>query len=167
MVDLYNELPDEYYSALGKVVAQWSYVEHLLDLCVAVIYHSYDGKRIVYKQEIPVSMKPKLKFLRDALKLPSLSNFRNDGLALLSRVSPLKDKRDKMVHSIFIEINLKSFELIKVNYTKEMHNLNKLNFNLSEYLEVEKKLKGLAIDLALYCDRLSNPLLPPGLFPQL
>ncbi|MGO9620965.1 MAG: hypothetical protein ACLPT6_06140 [Desulfobaccales bacterium] len=167
MTDIPNELTDEFYAALGRVVARWSYVEHFIDLCVAVIYQNYDCKHIAHKQQIPTSMKPKLTFLKNALNEPSLMPFRNDGLALISRVYPLKEIRDKMVHSVFSEINLKSYEFIKFNYTKEMHNPYKLLFTLSDYLEVERKLTQLAVDLTFYCDRLVNPLLPPGLFPQL
>ena len=50
------------YSALGKIVYAWNYVEMFTDSCVAIIYHDYDGKAIAENHEIPRSFKNKVKF---------------------------------------------------------------------------------------------------------
>ena len=56
------------YSALGKVVYAYAYLENIIDASVLTVYHKYGGKSIAHRNEIPRSLSKQTDFLKDSFR---------------------------------------------------------------------------------------------------
>src|SRR6266478_669089 len=90
---------------IGFVVIYWSLVEQQLDNWVNVCFNNCDGSEFQNGRGVPRSLKPKLAFLNKCLKtLPALSDFRDDGVDLVSRVSSASARRHDLIHGAITEL---------------------------------------------------------------
>lgn len=158
-MSIFPESLEPLYSALGKVVYAWAYVEHLIDSCVSIVYHSYDGKPIAFRQEIPRSLSNKINLLKKAFQtIDKLAKYQIEGLTLINRVSSLSDQRHNMIHSIFHTTSDHfSYTFSKYKYEKEGHTIREFAFTLDEYLQLGNKLLGLADELVSFAFSLHYP----------
>jgi hypothetical protein len=160
MVDLSELSQDEFnvlYHALGSVVVNWNFVEHPLDYCVALIYHSCGGKTILkkYENEVPVSMTGKTDLLEKSFKkIDILLPFKDEGLLFVKHSLALSKKRNDMIHMRLMGKNPDgSFLFDKIDY-KKMHESRLITYTINQLYEFGKEISDLGDDLGQFCKRL-------------
>jgi len=133
------------YSALGKIVYAWAYLENIIDICVDIVYHVYGGNSIAHRQEIPRSLRMKIDFLKNSFKtITQLNQYKTKGLALIHSVIPLSNQRHDMIHSICHGGNNNSYDFTKYDYEKYRHTIRDLRFTIDDYLQIGNKMMDLA-----------------------
>jgi hypothetical protein len=141
----FSEDYEPLYSALGKIVYAWAYLENIIDICVDIVYHVYGGNSIAHRQEIPRSLRIKIDFLKKSLKtITQLKQYKTEGLALINRVTPLSNLRHDMIHSICYGEFDNSYAFTKYDYGKTDYKIRDLEFTLDDYLQVGNKMMDLA-----------------------
>jgi hypothetical protein len=87
---------------VGQLVIEWAFVEQVLDMCIAVIYHHAGGKHI--DPIIPRSVKRKVRFLKLCFKtIKAAAPFKDEALPLLSEAKTLAHTRHTVVHGVLSE----------------------------------------------------------------
>jgi hypothetical protein len=149
---------DQLCCAIGHVVVQWGFVEHNLTLCQAWIYSNYGGKKILKEPKMEKFSRKQIKFMCKCFnKLDSLAHFKDEGLALLDRVTSLINERDAIIHSTFGGIYKNSFNFIKFDFSKPQNiYVAKLNRTINSILETRKKIELLAADIGRFGLRLAG-----------
>lgn len=84
---------------VGLLTLGWSMVEYGLDAAIEEVIRHHDGAAAI-QSDVPVSLKAKVAYLKKAMKLPSLADVRECGLAFIAECMELKDLRHDMVHGI-------------------------------------------------------------------
>ena len=88
-----------YYAAVGGFTTSWAGLEMSLDYANTIIMAFAKGHEI--QDDLPISLKPKITFFRKAhSRLADISTFKDEGLALASRVTALVAIRHDMIHGI-------------------------------------------------------------------
>ncbi|OGP72503.1 MAG: hypothetical protein A2Y80_05480 [Deltaproteobacteria bacterium RBG_13_58_19] len=167
MVDLSGLSQEEWNAlsqALGTVVVKWNLVEHLLDYCVAIIYHNCGGKSIVKqdKNKVPRFMESKANYLKNCLeKLDILLPYKDEGLLLVKRSSDLSKERNDMIHMRLMGKNPDgSFLFDKLDH-KAMHESRMLPYTINQFHQFGTKILDLAEDLGQFCKRLQQQFVCP------
>lgn len=88
---------EQFFSAIGRLVIAWSWLEEAMDIAVFVIYLKYhDGKP---EEESPIPFKKKIKFLRRAVEeMQDLAELKDRILDLLSRIENELGHRHDIIH---------------------------------------------------------------------
>jgi hypothetical protein len=147
------------FSALGKIVYAWNYVEFYIDSCIVIIWHNYGGNSLPKWKQIPRSLNNKIASLRDALEIDKLAFLQHDGSILMDRIEQLSDKRHKMIHSWFKHANKDSFDFSKFDY-KDGHNIIDINFTIDKYLQYGNNMMDRVMELFLFFVCLNSPAKP-------
>ena len=88
---------DAIAKAVGLVVLHWASAEQSLDLLVAQLWHSVNGKR--YAKRLPMMLEPKIAFVRACMASePSLAAYQAAAEKLLNRFESLSAVRHDLVH---------------------------------------------------------------------
>jgi hypothetical protein len=88
---------DTIAKAVGLVVLQWANAEQSLDLLIASLWHSFDGKR--YAKRLPMMLEPKIAFVRACMTSEAtLSPHQVAAEKLLKRFESLSAIRHDLVH---------------------------------------------------------------------
>ena len=149
--------PTQLYLLVGFAVVQWAYVEMALDQCVVTI-HTRGGGRTVCADRPTTALNRKLRFLRACFRrVPGLTEYASDGLAILSRVEELAERRNTTVHSAAFgeEGAGQSYMAIRWDLKAVTPNLRQADVSLAELEEVGKKILELALNLAQFSSRLA------------
>ena len=100
-LDLLSSIEKHTYQ-VGLIAQVWALVEASLDVAAYMAFHEHDGNKIV--NEVPRGLKPKLAFLRKALKeSPRATLFLTDALSILGAAASGKQFRHDCVHGITIQ----------------------------------------------------------------
>lgn len=84
----------------------WGTLEASLNVCVVTIFNSAGGRHHADKNEIPVALKRKLKFLRLCLKkIDILEPYREHGLAVFDATGKLAKRRNDIIHGFISDYN--------------------------------------------------------------
>ncbi len=156
------------YSALGKVVYAWAYLENTIDTCCSIVLYKYGGKPKTPKQELPRSLNMKITFLKDSFRqISELIPYQTEALVLIIQVPPLAKKRHDMIHSIFHNTDQISYDFSKYDYQNQ-HKIVELTFTIPDYLEVGNNILGLSSKWVQFAFYLQNPQYrkPCGYFQQ-
>lgn len=87
-----------YYSAIGRVIVNWSMLEDQFDICMWTLYDALDGKTLVKRP--PGPMKHRLAFwTRCFEELPALASKREAALRFATRMNEAAGDRNMMLHT--------------------------------------------------------------------
>jgi hypothetical protein len=142
-------------AAIGFVVVNWSLTEHSLDGWVAIVYHDHGGKDL--RKSIPKPLSAKVEFLTQCFQeCPSLSEFKDEALALLLRVTALADKRHDLVHGAVTSVTSKDgvFAFAKLDFKKQEIRVRQVHLDLKKFDDLAKEIVDLGTDVADLGDRL-------------
>ena len=127
--------------AVGLVVLQWGQAEQSLDLLVALLWQSFDGKR--YAKKIPMMLEPKIKFVRTCMESDAkLNAFQVKSGVLLSKFSELSSLRHDMIHGAVTSISTidDSFVFAKLDIRDGFHYHREVRVSASEYPKIVDRL---------------------------
>ncbi len=143
-------------ATVGLIVLGWSFVEHILDICISLIYHKCDGKTLI--KEIPATrLNEKIKVFKKCLnQSPVLNLHKDEGLRLLDRVKILSKDRHNIIHGVMTTMSPYSLKLVKFKYGKEVHEIINIEYSISDLLEYGKKIQDLTSDFGNYARSLVN-----------
>ena len=149
---------NELCCAIGHVVVQWGFVEHNLNICLSIIWHTFGGNKIAKKRKIDKFQRRQIDFLRDCFKtLYSLAPFKDEGIPLLDRIATLLNERDDIFHSTYAGLWEDSFKFYTFSFRdSQMIYIRKLKRTIASILETRKKIQDLAADLGHFGLRLSG-----------
>jgi len=137
----------------------WAYLELSLDQTVAIIYHKYGGNKI--DKEIPASLKRKVNFLKSSLrKRAELAPFKDDGIAILLRVTSLKQERHSAIHGALLrsrEIN--KYLFTSCEYEPTIHKTKERHISIQDLLQIGDEIKNLSLDSASFAKLLLDNVL--------
>lgn len=146
--------------AIGGMILSWGTVEVSLNISIAVLFNSAGGKHHADKNEVPVAMGRKLKFLRLCFKkIEALVSFRNDGLALCQRAGLLADKRNDIIHGYVSEYDSKTekFTFTTLGSDKDVPLIKgQPKYTIHEIMEIGGACITLGSDFADFAKRLTN-----------
>jgi hypothetical protein len=95
---------DTLAKAIGLIVIQWGQAEQSLDLLIALLWQSFDGKR--FAKRIPVMLEPKIKFVRECMtREPSLAGHQAAATALLDSFEELSSLRHDLIHGAVASVS--------------------------------------------------------------
>jgi hypothetical protein len=159
--DRSDENLNKLYHAIGIIVIWWSYIEQWIDMIVAFIYQHNDGKQFAPKEEIPVSFRNKIKFIRKSLQnLSNLSPIAKDGLILMEKAMLLSKRRHDIIHSTPAKIDQDLYEFNKTDYTINKHVYRTVKFTISDFRQLEIEMTALASELIYYMRDLAHLITP-------
>ena len=141
-----------YCHAVGFIVVTWAYIEHILDMTIAIIYQNCGGN--IVQDELPRNLTRKIGFVKRALrKIDILEPHKAEGLALMSRIASLKQRRHDPVHGAITSLSAKDgvFNLKRLEAKGTMHEVHDVTFDLNQFPSFAKELTDLAKDLMQYC----------------
>lgn len=127
--------------AVGLVVLQWGQAEQSLDLLVAILWHSFNGKR--YAKKIPLMLEPKIEFVRACTSSdPGLSQFRDAAEELLEQFKDLSSVRHELIHGAVASISPvdNAFVFAKLHIHDGYHHHREVRFEVAEYPRLVQKL---------------------------
>ena len=153
--------------AIGWIAQNWAMVEQNFEMCIAMIYHDLNGKKIVNKQ-LPLPWNQKVQFLKDSFgKIPRLKNYAVEGRELVDRADKLSKWRNDLVHGVIRQmrpVNKKwkfsIFDYDRSDKTTHWHVLRDFTFDPSVFSEYEGKYVRLAGDVARFGHRLLKEIGP-------
>lgn len=146
-------------AAIGFIVIQWAQAEQALDMAVNLIYRGFGGKDIADTPEIPRPLKRKIKFIRRCLnQLEGLMQFKEAGLALMTKFGDLSEERHNYVHGAIASSPLAdgSTNFIKLDAKGDIHVLTEFTFNPGDFPSLTRKLLDLAGETNALCRGLIN-----------
>jgi hypothetical protein len=125
---------DAIAKAVGLVVLQWASAEQSLDLLVASLWHSFNGKR--YAKRLPMMLEPKIAFVRACITSePTLSPYQADAEKLLKRFETLSVVRHDLVHGAAASIAPidNAFVFAKLDIRDGYHHHREVRIEASRY----------------------------------
>ena len=106
-LDFPDELIPPLATAIGGVVLSWGMAESGLNATLVMCFSKLGGRH--HSDEIPVSLKRKLKFLRLCLRtIAALEPYRTDGLALFAITGQLAKSRNDLIHGFISDFDPKT-----------------------------------------------------------
>ena len=132
---------DAIAKAVGLVVLQWGQAEQSLDLLVAKLWHSFNGKR--HAKKIPWMLQQKIKFVRACmLSEATLSQFRTTAEELLERFEALSSVRHDLIHGAVAALSPvdNAFVFSKLDIRDGYHHHREVRIEASEYPRLVGKL---------------------------
>jgi hypothetical protein len=148
--------------AVGFVVLNWAIIEQQIDNWVNIAFINCGGRSLRGVDGIPRSFRRKAKFLKDSFrKLPSLSPFAAEGLALLARASVWADERNNLVHGgiTSLEPQNGAFQFRKIGYLKGNHTVSTFMFTPSDFSTLETALEELLTEQLAFSQKLADTFL--------
>ena len=151
---------------IGYVVVNWSLVENQLDNCVNVAFNNCGGSVFQKGSGVPRSLKPKIAFLRRCFRrLTELAEFRDDGLALLTRVSGASKRRHELMRGSLVELRPEpitgAFKFRQIGYDGDIHTLREFTLTPSDFRELGSIPPDLVGDATAFAQRLGDKWRPP------
>ena len=136
-----------FYSSVGMIVVNWSFVENNLDAWSALVYHDHGGSSIERKLPKPISRK--IKFLEKCFgALQTLTHVRDEAASYISRVKALSKIRNFVVHGVLSEFDPSdaSFTFLRVDTDpeKKQHVLERLKILGTDLVHAGIELSELA-----------------------
>lgn len=150
------------FCALGKIVYVWSNIESSLDFYIALIFFYFDRKNIAEKNEVPRSLKMKIKFLKKSFRnIPQLSSLTDYALVIIEQISSLSKKRHSVIHGVLCGMNPDAYKFSKLDISKEFCNisLDNITYTINDLRQLGNEMMGLLIELNKL-DSLFLPILP-------
>jgi hypothetical protein len=151
-------------AAIGGLVLAWGDVEASLTMCVALIFKDAGGRHHADKEEIPVALKRKLKFLRLCMrKIEALAPFKDDGLALLEIATPLAKFRNDVIHSFVSDADRQTmtFTFTALGSFKDKPLITgQVQYSVKQLVEIGGQMMEFGQHLVEFVARLQNALVP-------
>jgi hypothetical protein len=138
---------DTIAKAIGLVVLQWGQAEQSLDLLVAVLWQSFDGKR--FAKKIPVMLEPKIRFIRACVAADHrLKEHAKATTDLLVQFEQLSSLRHDLIHGAVASISPigDAFVFAKLEVRDGFHHHREVRIEASEYPRLMKRLVALGRD---------------------
>ena len=151
-----EEIPIALYVVVGRIVVSWAYLEMAVDQCVIIAHKGCGGNNI--EQDIPKTLKQKIKFLKKSFsELKSLSKFKDEGLALTSRVADFAEERHRLAHGAFVGIDPKigSYKFVKLDYNKTTFKALTSRRTFLELDQIGKQILDLSAEYAAISNRMA------------
>jgi hypothetical protein len=153
--------------ALGWIAQNWAMIEQNFEMCIAMIYHDMNGKKIVSPQ-LPLPWNQKVKFLKNSFaKIPALQSYAAEGLDLVDRADSLAAKRNDLIHGTIRSLRpidrkwaLTIFDYDRSDKRTNWHVLREFRFGVDEFSKLEGKLVPLAGEVARFGHRLLKEVAP-------
>jgi hypothetical protein len=148
---------DSIAKALGLIVLQWGQAEQSLDLLVAMLWQSFDGKS--NRKKIPIMLEPKLKFLRNYIGADPLLREEVATLdELLSRFEKLSSLRNELIHGAAASISPvdNAFIFAKLDVKDGFHHHREIRIEAAEYPRIIARLVNLGRDANALNHRVFN-----------
>ena len=146
---------DHFYLSLGYFTAHWSFAEYALDLCIALVFHSFGGKTI--KRKLPKTLDRKIEFCR--LCQDGLPILKGHPLAdLADRFDAISSKRHTLIHGIAINWGERAIEMVKIRHTPDMHVEERSSTDPKQIMQLSGDALSLCTDTMLYAGRLLRDL---------
>jgi len=143
------------FQAVGFVVIQWGQAEQSLDLATGILYQNLGGKLLAKK--LPKMLETKLEFIEKCLaKLPTLTQFRADGTALIADFRSLSDTRHDLIHGAIASVSPKDggFEFLKLDFKDNNHVVRKCHLKGEDFPKLTKDLLDLGSRATTFARRL-------------
>ncbi|MGB7910649.1 MAG: hypothetical protein WCF59_00320 [Desulfobaccales bacterium] len=156
MAELSQKHFDDLYYALGFITFHWAIIERLMDDCIKITYHGYDGKSI--KIPIPKTrLSSKIELLKQYFnKLPKLRQYKDAGLNIIEIIDTLSEKRHWFIHGVIVKIEPDYLHYTKYQYGSEISTINYLQFKAADLPVYGKKLVDLVTEFAPFVQNLIN-----------
>jgi len=148
---------DALCKAVGFTVITWAHIEIVLDASIGIVFQSCGGDQI--NPELPRTLKGKLSFMRKSLRrLATLKPFQEQGLALMDRISNMKQQRHDVVHGVAASLATSdgTFEFRRLDAKGTMHHIRSSSFDLKKFPEFSQALVGLGADMNDFCRALAE-----------
>lgn len=153
--------------AIGWIAQNWAMIEQNFEMCIALIYHDLNGKKIVSKT-LPLPWNQKVAFLNKAFdRIPELSKYAIEGKDLVARADQLASGRNDLVHGVIGSIHpinkrwpFKIFDYDRSDKTTHWHVLREFTFSPEAFSKIEGKYVRLAGEVARFGRRLLDDLGP-------
>ena len=150
---------DTIAKAVGLIVLQWGQAEQSLDLLVAMLWQSFDGKN--HAKKIPFMLEPKVKFLRACIGAePLLKEEVATSDELLSRFEELSSLRHDLIHGAVASISPvdNAFIFAKLDVKDGFHHHREVRIEAAEYPRIIDRLVKLGRDANALNQRVFNVL---------
>lgn len=144
------------FFAVGRIVISWAYVEMAIDQCVTLVYRKCGGKSI--ESPAPKLLKRKCDFLKRAFKkIPELDAFKDEALALITKVLDIAEQRHE-IHGAFFGIDNKTgaFMFLKYDHGPTDYALRPFYRDYSQLEKRGTKMLDLAGEFGGFANRLSK-----------
>ncbi|MCY1166663.1 MAG: hypothetical protein V4455_16850 [Pseudomonadota bacterium] len=138
-----NDL-DTIAKAFGFVVIQWGQAEQSLDLIVALLWHSFEGKQ--HARKIPFMLEPKVAFLRKCFaSLEALHPLKGDADFLLKEFERLSALRHDLIHGAIASLAPVDghFVLSKLDVREGYHHVREVRIAITAYPQLVTELVAL------------------------
>ena len=145
----------EVFGPIGAIVLQWSNVDRNLDYLIKIIAEDHDIKNIINTKSLTPFAGKKISLLIECFtEYPSLDAFEKSGLTLMKRAKTTSKDRNKLIHSTFDGLNLSNrsmnFEYLTRPKKELKYNIHRFSHTLATLLDLEKRIRGLAADIAYF-----------------
>lgn len=109
--DMSEQFSDEFYNAYcyaaGRLVGNWAFVEHNMDMCIATIFQAAGGKHL--QDQLPRATTRKITFLKLCFrKLGPLKPHAEEALPLWTAAKTLSHSRHAVAHGVLVAWNEKA-----------------------------------------------------------
>ena len=146
--------------AIGFIVINWGQAEQSLDLLVAILWNSFNGKN--YAKKIPIMLEPKLKFVTACFGSElSLSSEKEGAKTLVEKFEKLGSLRHEIIHGAIAStfLNNQSIVLNKLSVKNGLHHSHEVKIEIESYPKLAEQLielVSLSIELAEKVELLSE-----------
>lgn len=148
------------YQIIGFMTVTWSLLERGLDRIALTIYKGCEGHTI--KRKVPQSLKEKLKYIEDSFnKLPVLSGYQKEGLAIVEKTRDLSTKRHTLIHGAISNLcpENSTYVFTKYNFHDKGVKLETTPFSPPDFQSVSEDCRNLAESVAFFSVRLIDTFL--------
>lgn len=144
-------IPNEFVYRVGWVAVSWAMVEYGLDSAIREIYQIHDGASV--ETRIPVSLNPKIAFLRKAFnQVGGLAGCAVHGHALLDEVNALKHQRHDIMHGIIAGPGDEGYQLMRFRYEATGHVREIYAYTMEDLSHLSRHASSLAERLSFFLD---------------
>lgn len=143
--------------AVGHVTISWALIEQSLDYCCSIIFTHCGGESI--REDLPRMLTRKIDFIKTAVKtLQPLSQFKDDAMKLLERISNDNHFRNDLVHSAAqsIESDNGVFKLHNLDVKQTTIELREIEFDGKKFPTIARVLGDLVTDTQNFSLRLQE-----------
>ena len=138
---------DTLAKAIGLIILQWGQSEQALDLLVAMLWQSFEGKR--HAKRIPIMLEPKIKFLRTCIAQEALLAVEVQAAGeLLDRFESLSSLRHDLIHGAVASMSPidNAFVFAKLDVKDGFHHHREVRIEAEEYPKIIDSLVALGRD---------------------
>jgi hypothetical protein len=157
MTELSQKHFDDLYYAVGFITVHWAFVEKVMDDCITIIYHNYEGKTF-FTDPIPkTQLTNKIILLKKYFnKLPKLIKYKDIGLKLINTIKDLSSNRHWFIHGVIVKLEPEFLHFIKYQYGNEIHKIEYRGFQPTDLPVYGKKIQDLLLEFAPFVQDLVN-----------